>query len=56
MDSWLDGLGLFTGIGLMIGIPIWAYWSQKAKIEVEKEKTRQLELQLKLKEFPEKGK
>jgi len=56
MNSWAEPFLACTGIGLMIGIPIWAYWAQKAKIEIEKEKTKQLEFQLKLKEITKDGK
>ena len=49
MSDALEGFGLMTGLGLMIALPLWAYWSQKAKIEIEREKTKQLELQLNIK-------
>ena len=43
-----DGFAM-VGFGLMLALPIWANWSQKAKIEVERQKTKQLELQLQAK-------
>ena len=49
MGDSLQMFGTFTGLGLLFALPIWAYWSQKAKIEVEREKTKQLELQLNIK-------
>jgi hypothetical protein len=49
MSDALEPFALFTGLGLLFALPIWAYWSQKAKIEVEREKTKQLELQLNIK-------
>jgi hypothetical protein len=49
MSDALEPFAIFTGLGLLFALPIWAYWSQKAKIEVEREKTKQLELQLNIK-------